>query len=37
MKNPNREAVSELEALPNLGKAIGSEYGDILHKNENKF
>ena len=25
MKNPNRETVSELEALPNIGKAIGSD------------
>ena len=25
MKNPNRETVSELEALPNLGKAISSD------------
>lgn len=25
MKNPNRETVSKLEALPNLGKAISSD------------
>ena len=25
MKNPNRETVSELEALPNIGKAISSD------------
>ena len=25
MKNPDRETVSRLEALPNIGKAIGSD------------
>ncbi|MEA1891812.1 MAG: helix-hairpin-helix domain-containing protein [Campylobacterota bacterium] len=25
MKNPNRETISKLEALPNIGKAIGSD------------
>jgi len=25
MKDPNRETVSELELLPNIGKAIGSD------------
>ena len=25
MKNPNRETVSKLEALPNLGKALSSD------------
>ena len=25
MKNPNRETVSRLELLPNIGKAIGSD------------
>ncbi len=29
MKNPNRETVSKLEALPNIGKAIGSDLRSI--------
>ncbi|MEA3491245.1 MAG: helix-hairpin-helix domain-containing protein [Campylobacterota bacterium] len=29
MKNPNRETVSKLEALPNLGKAISSDLRSI--------
>lgn len=29
MKNPNRETVSQLEALPNLGKAISSDLRQI--------
>ncbi len=29
MKNPNRETASELEALPNIGKAIGADLRSI--------